>query len=206
MLVLCCSSSATGDPATSVAKERIRVPARWQLRRLRPLWTRMIELASTDLHLAVENLSTAAKVQRACVEISDAICSLRMPPGLGRDFTELALALRRGIVSSDEQAPLLSDLLPPRKHPREDLAVIHSLARECREQTRRGLGPRPGTCTGPCWVLAGLACRCRGSVRGSRGRGRGHRGCVGESWPQGVRRGGARPGRRGGGRRRRAWW
>lgn len=82
------------------------------------------------MHLPNQQLSTPARLQRAYVEISDAICTLRIETdGEALDLETLAEALHRGELSTDPGAPTLSQALPARRTRREDLELIHALAR-----------------------------------------------------------------------------
>lgn len=123
-----------GGAVLLAAGERLHeeLRARLQLRRLTPLWERMIELSSRELHLPARTLPTPARAQRAYVEISDAICTLRVSTKEKLDLVEAVEALRRGDVTDDPDAPTLSQALPPRRTRRDDIQLIHALAREYR--------------------------------------------------------------------------
>lgn len=127
------SVSVTGT-AVLVFGERIydEIVARHELRRLTPLWRRLIELSKHDLHMPVNNLATPVKLQRAYVEISDAICTVR--PHVDGPYTvdSTVEALREGAVSDDPRTPTLSQAFPERNTRREDLELISWLASEYR--------------------------------------------------------------------------
>ncbi|GAA1490934.1 DUF6545 domain-containing protein [Brachybacterium sacelli] len=110
--------------------------ARLQLAQLKPLWSRMIELSPHDVHLPVQHLPTPARLQRAYVEISDAICTLRLDAEDCHDLGSVVSALRRGDVSEDAMAPTLSQALPARSTRREDLELIGALAKAYRQVPR----------------------------------------------------------------------
>ncbi len=117
---------AVGEPVLE------ELTARYQLSRLTPLWTRVVELSVDDLHLPTADLPAPARLQRAYVEISDAICTLRIAADRQLDLESVASALRRGDVTTDPVAPTLSQALPPRSSRREDLEFIHALAKAFR--------------------------------------------------------------------------
>lgn len=102
--------------------------SRYHLRRLNPLWDRVVELLPDGLHLADCDLSSSARLQRAYVEISDAICTLRVVDSRPLDVATVAVMLREGEVSADVEAPTISQVLPVRRTRREDLDLIHALA------------------------------------------------------------------------------
>lgn len=104
------------------------IVAQRELRRLQPLWGRLIELSDHDLHLSVENLSTPARLQRAYVEISDAICTVRLKVSGAHTLESVAEALHAGSISDDSSVPTLSRGFPERATRRDDLALIGSLA------------------------------------------------------------------------------
>lgn len=58
--------------------------ARYHIFRLGPLWQRLDELSGREFHLSTRHLSAPARLQRAYVEISDAICTLRVDTGDSR--------------------------------------------------------------------------------------------------------------------------
>lgn len=103
------------------------------LARLKPLWFRVIEFLPEESHLPVRHLPASARLQRAYVEISDAICTLRVDAGCRVDVDEAAVYLRGGNVTTDPSAPTLSEALPPRKGRKEDIQLVHSLARAYRK-------------------------------------------------------------------------
>lgn len=112
--------------------------ARYQLTRLNPIWQRMIELSDQDFHLSVQNFSAPAQLQRAYVEIADAICTLRVVVDGNYDPESIVLALRRGDITADTSMPTLSRALPSRRTRREDLQLITILAdayRRCAPRT-----------------------------------------------------------------------
>lgn len=114
--------------------------ARYQLTRLAPLWQRMIELSDQDIHLPVQNFSAPARLQRAYVEIADAICTLRVVVEGNYAPESIVSALRRGDVTDDSSQPTLSRALPPRRTRREDLQLISILAAAYRRYaTKPGL-------------------------------------------------------------------
>lgn len=110
--------------------------SRYMLARLKPLWNRTIELMPEASHLHVRRLPAAARLQRAYVEISDAICTLRMAGTEQLDPKMVAVKLHSGEVATEQAAPTLltvSKMLPPRRTRREDLELIHDLARAYRQ-------------------------------------------------------------------------
>ncbi|MEV0869323.1 hypothetical protein AB0I24_15450 [Brachybacterium paraconglomeratum] len=133
-------SVSVSGTAVLVFGERLydELVAWYELRRLTPLWRRLIELSEHDLHLSAENLTTPARLQRAYVEISDAICTVRLV--VDRPYTVDAAveALREGAVSDNPQVPTLSQALPERKTRREDLELISQLASEYRAGATTG--------------------------------------------------------------------
>lgn len=112
------------------------ISARYQLRQLTPLWQRMIELSDQDLHLSVQNFPAPSRLQRAYVEIADAICTLRIVVDGPYDPESVSSALRRGDVTEDPTRPTLSRALPPRQTRREDLQLIMVLANTYRRTAR----------------------------------------------------------------------
>lgn len=104
------------------------ISARYQLARMRHLWRRVVELSDRDLHLAAE-LPAPARLQRAYVEISDALCTLRVAVESELTPDEAARLLRRGAVTTDSSAPTLSQALPPRATRQDDLKLIRTLAK-----------------------------------------------------------------------------
>lgn len=129
LLALC-----VGGAGLLAVGERVHeeITARYQLRRLNPLWWRMMELSTQDLRLPTGTLSSPARLQRAYVEISDAICTLRVDTEGQLGVPEVVEILRRGELTQDRQAPTISEALPPRRTRREDLELIHALARAYR--------------------------------------------------------------------------
>ena len=127
------SVSVTGT-AVLVFGERVydEIVAWYELRRLTPLWRRLIELSEQDLHMSVNNLATPVKLQRAYVEISDAICTVRPLVDGPCTVDSTVEALREEAVSDDPQTPTLSQAFPERKTRREDLELISRLASEYR--------------------------------------------------------------------------
>lgn len=108
--------------------------ARYQVFRLGPLWQRLDELSGREFHLSTQHLSAPARLQRAYVEISDAICTLRVDTGGRYDLDSVAASLRRGDLADDRDSPTLSEALPERRTRREDLEAIHALAKTYRLQ------------------------------------------------------------------------
>lgn len=106
--------------------------ARIHILRLGPLWSRTVELSAQDFRLPTGHLSAPARLQRAYVEISDAICTLRIAAAGRNDVRAVATTLQRGDVTDEISAPTISDALPPRSSRREDLELINALAREYR--------------------------------------------------------------------------
>lgn len=102
--------------------------ARYLLSRLNPLWDRVVELLPEGLHLEGRDLSSVARLQRAYVEISDAICTLRVCTPGPLDVRAVSALLRQGDVSEHFDAPTISQALPMRTTRREDLDLIHALA------------------------------------------------------------------------------
>lgn len=103
------------------------------LARMKPLWSRMIDFLPEGSHLPVRHLPASARLQRAYVEISDAICTLRVDAGCRVDVEEAAVYLREGNITTDPSAPTLSEALPPRKGRKEDIQLVRSLARAYRK-------------------------------------------------------------------------
>lgn len=112
------------------------VVARYRLRRMNALWDRMMELMPLDLHLDSSKLGTPARLQRAYVEISDAMCMLRVERGTRTGPEGIAELLFWGEVVEDQQAPTVSQALPERRTRREDLEAIHALADAYRRYDR----------------------------------------------------------------------
>lgn len=110
--------------------------SRYQLTLLGPLWRRMIELSDQDFHLPVQSFSAPARLQRAYVEIADAICTVRVVVDGNYDPDSIVSALRRGDVTTDSSYPTLSRTLPPRRSRREDLQLITVLAATYRRSAR----------------------------------------------------------------------
>lgn len=110
------------------------ISARVELFRLKPLWVRVVELAPQKFHLNVRHLPASARLQRAYVEISDAICTLRVDLDGHPDVEAIVSALRLGEFSADPSAPTLSQALPERANRREDLELIGALAKVYRER------------------------------------------------------------------------
>lgn len=108
------------------------VSARIHIARLRPLWSRAVELSAQDFHLPINSLSAPARLQRAYVEISDAICTLRIDATNGHDLTTVAASLKRGACAEEPSSPTISEALPHRDSRREDLELIDALAKEYR--------------------------------------------------------------------------
>lgn len=108
--------------------------ARYQVARLSPLWKRLDELSGREYHLPTQQLSAPARLQRAYVEISDVICTLRIDMEDRYDLDSVAAKLRRGGTTGDTATPTLSQALPERKTRREDLEMIHALAKAYRQQ------------------------------------------------------------------------
>ena len=133
-------SVSVAGTAVLVFGERVydEVVAWYEIRRLTPLWRRLIELSEHDLHMPVNNLATPVKLQRAYVEISDAICTVR--PLVDGPYTvdSTVEALREGAVSDDPRTPTLSQAFPERKTRREDLELISRLASEYRASATAG--------------------------------------------------------------------
>lgn len=102
--------------------------SRYQLLLLGPLWRRMIELSDRSFHLPTSDLSAPARLQRAYVEISDAMCTLRVPAGRTHDLGSVVAVLDRGEVCADAASPTISEALPARSTRREDLEAIEALA------------------------------------------------------------------------------
>lgn len=118
--------------------ERIyeELASRYMLSRLKPLWDRTIQLMPEDSHLNLRRLPAAARLQRAYVELSDAICTLRIDDTEHLDLKTVAEKLHRGEVATERAAPTLptiSKTLPPRRTRRKDLELIHDLARAYRQ-------------------------------------------------------------------------
>lgn len=134
---LCLAVSVAGAVMLAVG-ERLydEISARYQLRQLTPLWQRMIELSDQDLHLSVQNFPAPSRLQRAYVEIADAICTLRIVVDGPYDPESVTSALRRGDVTEDPTRPTLSRALPPRQTRREDLQLIMVLANTYRRTAR----------------------------------------------------------------------
>lgn len=126
---LCLAVSVAGAVMLAVG-ERLydEISARYQLRQLTPLWQRMIELSDQDLHLSVQSFPAPSRLQRAYVEIADAICTLRILVDGPYDPESVSSALRRGDLTEDPSSPTLSQALPPRQTRREDLQLITVLA------------------------------------------------------------------------------
>lgn len=120
---------ATGEPVYN------ELSARYLIYRLNPLWGRMVELMPDGLHLSGQRLSAPARLQRAYVEISDAICTLRIDTSECLNVRVVASMLRRGDVVLDESACTISQALPTRRTRREDLEFIHALAHIYRRLT-----------------------------------------------------------------------
>jgi hypothetical protein len=95
--------------------ERIydNLTARWRLHGLQQLWERVIELSIYDLRLA-SHLPAPAQVQRAYVEILDALDTLRVDTTAQLTVDQVADILRSGAVTDDELAPTISQVLPRR--------------------------------------------------------------------------------------------
>jgi len=108
--------------------------ARYQVSRLSPLWERLDELSGSEYHLHIRHLPAPARLQRAYVEISDAICTVRIDIDDQYDFDSIAASLRRGGTAEDTATPTLSQALPERRTRREDLEMIHALAKAYRRQ------------------------------------------------------------------------
>jgi len=109
------------------------VTAHLQLKRMAPLWHRMLELSNHDFHLPDEHLSTPARLQRSYVEISDAICSLRLDIKAPPTLASVVMALKRGAITDDPAVPTLSRAFPQRTTRREDLELIWALANAYRK-------------------------------------------------------------------------
>ena len=112
--------------------------ARYHIFRLGPLWRRLDELSGGEFSLPSRTLSTPARLQRAYVEISDAICTLRVDTGSRYDLNSVAASLHRGDTTDDRSTRTLSRALPERRTRREDLEAIHALAKAYRSY-RRGV-------------------------------------------------------------------
>lgn len=108
--------------------------ALYQITQLNPLWQRLEELSHREFHLSTQHLSAPARLQRAYVEVSDAICTLRVDVGESPDVDAAAASLHRGDVTDNERTPTLSRSFPERRTRREDLELIHELARAYRRQ------------------------------------------------------------------------
>jgi hypothetical protein len=71
-------------------------------------------------------------LQRAYVEISDAICTLRIDAAGSQDLKTVAASLQRGACTEEQSSPTISEALPHRGSRREDLELINALAKEYR--------------------------------------------------------------------------
>lgn len=111
----------------------------YMLTRLKPLWHRVIQLMPEDFHLPTRHLPASARLQRSYVEISDAICILRIDtprqPDASLDLETAAATIHTGEVTTDPAAPTISEALPHRTTRREDLELIHGLAKTYRRGT-----------------------------------------------------------------------
>src|SRR5690625_1292177 len=104
------------------------ITARVELLRVAPLWQRAIDLSEHELHLSVSHLSTPARLQRAYVEISDALCTIRLRIEGRPSVDSVVAALQQGSVTDDPSVPTVSQALPERTTRAEDLRLINALA------------------------------------------------------------------------------
>ncbi|MDP9904747.1 hypothetical protein [Arthrobacter bambusae] len=105
--------------------------ARYRLWQLSRLWEISVKLSTAELRFLMQ-LPATAKMQRAYIEISDALSTLRIDTDRQLTVKEVAALLLRGETTEDRSAPTVSQALPPRTTRLEDLHMIHALARECR--------------------------------------------------------------------------
>lgn len=119
-----------GGAALLAGGERLydELSARYRLRKLRPLWMEMLDQLPEDLHLEDHRMNSTAQLQRAYVEISDAMCLLRLDTEELLSVSEVARRLRQGDLSEQPEDPTISQALPPRRTRRSDLEMIHRLA------------------------------------------------------------------------------
>lgn len=137
LFMLCVGGAMSLAVGESIYDE---VSARRGLRRLDDLWSRLVELSVHDLHLP-SRLPAPVRLQRVYVEISDALCTLRVATDRELSIPDVIDVLARGEVTSDPAAPTISQALPARSTRREDLMVIHSLAEEYRRSRRARRSP-----------------------------------------------------------------
>lgn len=127
-LGLCVGGAALlgfGERLWTAAMARYRL---WQLKRL---WELAVELSPTEIQRRLQ-LPPTARMQRAYIEISDALSTLRIQTDRELEVDEVAAALIRGETTMDRSAPTVSHALPARKTRLEDLMMIHALADACR--------------------------------------------------------------------------
>lgn len=126
------ASFVVGSAVLAVG-ERVQdeVVARYRLRQLRSLWARVIELSSFDLRLPA-HLPAPNQLQRAYVEILDALSTLRVQPGTALTVEQAAAILCSGTIIDDPAAPTISRALPERLTRGDDLALVHAIAQAYR--------------------------------------------------------------------------
>ncbi|WP_394941154.1 hypothetical protein [Psychromicrobium sp. YIM B11713] len=134
-LSLCVGGAALlgfGERAWAAIVTRYRL---WQLGKL---WEVSGHLSSSELQLRMQ-LPASARMQRAYIEISDALSTLRVDTKHQLTVQEVAVLLIHGETTDDRLAPTISQALPPRSTRLEDLHMIHTLAKECRKGKKREL-------------------------------------------------------------------
>ncbi|WP_284982404.1 hypothetical protein [Arthrobacter sp. efr-133-TYG-118] len=132
-LSLCVGGAALlgfGERAWAAIVTRYRL---WQLGKL---WEVSVHLSSSELRLRMQ-LPASARTQRAYIEISDALSTLRVDTERQLTVKEVAALLIHGETTEDRLAPTISQALPPRSTRLEDLQMIHALAKECRKGKQR---------------------------------------------------------------------
>lgn len=122
--------------------ERVQdeIVARYRLGQLRHIWARTIELSTFDLRLAT-HLPAPDQLQRAYVEIMDALCTLRVETETSLTVEQAADILRQGAITDDPTAPTISEALPIRRTRQEDLTLVHTLAKSYRHRTSHAADP-----------------------------------------------------------------